>query len=125
MPGGYVGKLLRVDLTKGTVKEESLPNEDVLKKYVGCFGLGLRILYDEVPPSVKPADPENRLIFMTGPFNGLPVPSESLIFMIFSYSSMLSFLRAAKSGSGSILFLNLSNPSVGYAMFIDAAQPLP
>jgi len=33
--GGYVGKILRVDLTGGKVVEEGLPGEDVLRKYVG------------------------------------------------------------------------------------------
>lgn len=30
MPGGYMGKILRVNLTKGKIKEERLP-EDVLR----------------------------------------------------------------------------------------------
>ena len=41
MLGGYVGKILRVNLTKGTVAEEGLPAEDKLRKYLGGLGLGL------------------------------------------------------------------------------------
>lgn len=75
MLGGYVGKLLRVDLTEGKIKEESLFDvfpPAILRKYVGCFGLGLRLLYDELPLGVRPTDPENLLIFMTGPLTGVP-----------------------------------------------------
>lgn len=39
--GGYLGKVLRVDLTSGKISEEGLPPADVLKKFIGCWGLGL------------------------------------------------------------------------------------
>jgi aldehyde:ferredoxin oxidoreductase len=77
MPGGYVGKLLRVDLSKGTVSPELLPPEDVLRRYLGGVGLATRILYDEVPVTAKPLDPENRVIFMTGPLGGTPAPTSN------------------------------------------------
>jgi len=73
--GGYMGKILRVDLTNERMKAESLPAESVLRKYVGCFGLGLRILYDELALGVSPLSPENLLVFMTGPLTGTRVPS--------------------------------------------------
>lgn len=73
--GGYMGKLLRVDLSSGTLKDEMLPPETELRKYIGGLGLAAKILYDEVPPGIKPLDPENRLIFITGPLGGTPAPS--------------------------------------------------
>jgi aldehyde:ferredoxin oxidoreductase len=75
MRGGYVGKILRVDLTKGTLTEDKLPPEKELRKYLGGLGLGLDILVNELPLEVKPLDPESRLVFMTGPLTGTPVPS--------------------------------------------------
>ena len=66
---GYVGKILRVDLSKGKMATEDL-DETTLKKWVGGVGLGAKYLYDEVPPSVKWSDPENRLIWTTGPLDG-------------------------------------------------------
>ncbi|MFC1870855.1 aldehyde ferredoxin oxidoreductase family protein [Chloroflexota bacterium] len=75
MPGGYIGKILRVDLSKGSITEEGLPPDDILRKYVGGLGLGLKMLTDELPLEVKPLEPENRLIFMTGPLTGTPVMS--------------------------------------------------
>ncbi len=61
---GYMGKILRVDLSKGEIKEEELPDA-ILKKYVGGTGIGARYLYDEVPPGVEWNDPNNRIIFFS------------------------------------------------------------
>jgi aldehyde:ferredoxin oxidoreductase len=77
MPGGYVGKLLRVDLSAGTAVPEPLPPDNVLRRYIGAAGLATRILYDEVPVGAKPLDPENRLVFFTGPLGGTPAPTSN------------------------------------------------
>ena len=71
---GWMGTILRIDLTEGTIKKESLP-EDFAKKYIGGAGFGTRILWDEVGPEVKVYDPENKLIFAVGPLNGTLIPS--------------------------------------------------
>lgn len=68
----YQGKLLRVDLTAGTVKVEPL-NMEWVKKYVGGKGLLFRYLLEEVPPGLDPWSPENPLLFFTGPFAGTTV----------------------------------------------------
>ncbi|MFC1919901.1 aldehyde ferredoxin oxidoreductase family protein [Chloroflexota bacterium] len=72
--GGYMGKILRVDLTSGSIGEEKL-NESLLKTLGGQIGIGLKIMYDEVPGDIDATDPRNRLIFMTGPFTGTRVQS--------------------------------------------------
>lgn len=69
MLGGYMGEVLRIDLSLGKVSKEPL-TEEVARKYVGTYGTGGRVLYDEVPPWVEPFDPANRLIFSTGPVTG-------------------------------------------------------
>ena len=71
---GWMGMLLRVDLTNGVVTREQL-SEDVLHTYIGGSGLATRILWDEVPAEVKPLDPENRLIVTTGPLIGTLSPA--------------------------------------------------
>ncbi len=73
--GGYQGKILRVDLTKGKITTEPLPDESILKKYVGNFGLGLWYLIRELPTGVTPLEPENPLIFMNGPVVGTRIPA--------------------------------------------------
>jgi aldehyde:ferredoxin oxidoreductase len=74
--GGYVGKILRVNLTTKERWEEQL-GEALQKEYGGQIGIGARIMYDEVPPEVKATDPENRLIFIAGPRTGTRVQSPS------------------------------------------------
>lgn len=76
MKGGFVGKWLRVDLTSGKLWETSFDDE-TLKNYGGQVGIGLKILWDEVPAGVKGTDPENRLILSTGPLTGTATHTSS------------------------------------------------
>jgi aldehyde:ferredoxin oxidoreductase len=69
---GYMGKILRVDLTKGRVDVEKL-DEKMARKFIGGSGLATKILSDETGAKTDPLGPENRLIFMTGPFAATPV----------------------------------------------------
>ena len=62
-------KILRIDLTSGRTEDSKIPKTDLLK-FVGGRGLAAKILYQENKPKVDPFDPENRLIFMTGPYTG-------------------------------------------------------
>src|SRR5438309_1641683 len=72
--GGYMGKLLRVDLTRRRVEEEPLPGEAVLRAYYGGAGLAARLLYDDPGPRVDPLGPDNTLVFLTGPLTGTRAP---------------------------------------------------
>jgi aldehyde:ferredoxin oxidoreductase len=73
--GGYMGRILHVDLSTRKVGHEELPGNDILRKYIGCWGLGLKYLYDLLPAGYSASDPENPLIFMTAPLTGVPLPS--------------------------------------------------
>jgi aldehyde:ferredoxin oxidoreductase len=70
---GWAGKILRVDLTE--LKYEVTPTSDYVPKYIGGRGLGARIYWEEVPPDTGAFDPENRLIFTTGPMQGTLAPT--------------------------------------------------
>ena len=72
VPGGYAGRILRVDLTSGNIWSHPWTPND-MRVYVGGAGLGAKILWDEVPGGVAWDHPENRLILATGPLAGLPV----------------------------------------------------
>jgi aldehyde:ferredoxin oxidoreductase len=65
----WAGKILRVNLTAGTVKVEPL-NMDWAQSYLGSRGLGSKYLVEEVNPKVDPLSPENKLIWATGPLTG-------------------------------------------------------
>ncbi len=71
-PKGYAGKFLRVDLTTGKLSEERWDAAN-LRKWLGGSGVGTKILYDEVGPSIQWSDPGNRLIMATGPLAGTTV----------------------------------------------------
>ncbi len=79
--GGYVGKILRVDLTGERVSEERLDRE-TMRKYVGGTALGAKYLYEEVPPGVEWSDPENRIMFFTGPLSGTRVGGSGIFSII-------------------------------------------
>ena len=64
--GGYMGKLLRVNLSDRTAREEAL-DANLARDYVGGAGLGLRLAYDEVPPEAEPLGPQAKLFIMNGP----------------------------------------------------------
>ncbi len=66
---GYAGRILRVDL--GTGRFEELETKDYAEDLVGGRGVAAKIYWDEVPPGIKAFDPENRLIFITGPLAGV------------------------------------------------------
>ena len=66
---GWIGKVLRVNLTEGAVKTEKL-HAEWAKDYLGSRGLGTRYFAEEVNPKVDPLSPENKLIFATGPMTG-------------------------------------------------------
>ncbi|WP_439607829.1 aldehyde ferredoxin oxidoreductase family protein [Hydrogenophaga sp.] len=65
----WAGKILRVNLTAGTVKSEPL-NTEWARAYIGSRGLGSKYLVSEVDPKVDPLSPENKIIWATGPLTG-------------------------------------------------------
>ncbi len=71
---GWIGTILRVNLTNRTVTKEPL-DPQLAKQYIGARGLGTKIMYDEVDPKVDPLSPENKLIFAPGPLSGTFAPS--------------------------------------------------
>jgi aldehyde:ferredoxin oxidoreductase len=69
--GGYMGKLLWVNLATGKIKDET-PDDNLYKNYVGGYGIGARLLYDRQKAGVDPLGPENILGMITGPLTGTP-----------------------------------------------------
>ncbi|UCB43734.1 MAG: hypothetical protein JSV77_03555, partial [Dehalococcoidales bacterium] len=71
MAGGYMGKILFVDLSTGELKDEVL-GEKLCRDFIGGYGIGARILYNRQKAGVDPLGPENTLGFITGPLTGTP-----------------------------------------------------
>ncbi|MBI4523513.1 MAG: aldehyde ferredoxin oxidoreductase, partial [Deltaproteobacteria bacterium] len=70
LPGGYMGKVLRVNLTTGSIKDENLPEEPLLRKFIGGQALASYILLNELALEATPFGPENKVVIMTGPITG-------------------------------------------------------
>jgi aldehyde:ferredoxin oxidoreductase len=69
MSKGYWGKILFVDLSTGNVHTEQ-PSEETYRHYLGGYGLGVRYLYERIPPGADPLGPENILAFLPGLLSG-------------------------------------------------------
>ncbi len=65
----WAGKILRVDLAKGTCTSEPL-NMQWARDYVGQRGLATKYFTEEVDAKVDPLSPANKLIWATGPLTG-------------------------------------------------------
>ena len=74
--GGYAGKILRINLTNKTSKEEPL-QEQLARDFIGGAGFAIKYLFDEVKAGTDPLCPDNKLIFACGPFTGAGVPCSS------------------------------------------------
>lgn len=56
--GGFIGKILKVDLIQRKVKIETL-KETFYRKWLGGYGLGVKIIYDKIAPKTDPLGPGN------------------------------------------------------------------
>ncbi|MEM0353443.1 MAG: aldehyde ferredoxin oxidoreductase family protein [Archaeoglobaceae archaeon] len=105
---GYMGKVLKVNLSEGSVKEEKT-NIEIAKKYLGGKGYAVRLLYDylleyeKLGISAKDIDPfgeENVLIFATGPATGVMGFPESGRYHVMALKSPLTGSIASANSGG-------------------------
>ena len=71
-PGGYAGKILRVDLSNNKTAIENLDTK-FCRKFLGGAGFIAHYLYNEIKPGIDPLGPENKLIFAIGPMTGVAI----------------------------------------------------
>ena len=93
---GYMGKLLRIDLTNRTSKEEPI-SESLAKLMMGGVGFAFKYLYDEFTPRTAALDPANKLIFALGPLNATGAPCANRMATV-SKSPLTGTIAAAFSG---------------------------
>ncbi|RLF09764.1 MAG: aldehyde ferredoxin oxidoreductase [Thermoprotei archaeon] len=72
--GGYHGRVLRVNLSNGSIDVEDL-SEGLIKKFVGGKGLAAYYVSSLVDPTVDPLSPSNVIIVATGPLTGSAAPT--------------------------------------------------
>ena len=92
----YAGKILRVDLTTGKISTEQL-SEEMAKSYIGGIGLGIKLLMDNSKPGIVPFDPDNPIIFATGPLSGTMGPTAGNGYAVVSKSPATGGVGEAKA----------------------------
>lgn len=76
MTGGYMGKVLVVDLSSGKLSDDAL-DDKLRRDFIGGYGIGARVLFSRQPGGVDPLGADNMLGFVTGPLTGTPALSGS------------------------------------------------
>jgi len=93
---GWMGKILRVDLTAGECIAEPL-DPGVAKEYVGGRGLGIHMLNQSVDPLCDPYSKANLLIMATGPLTGTGAPTGAR-YMVMTKSPLTGAITCSNSG---------------------------
>ena len=96
MANGWTGRVLRINLTERTIAKEPL-NEQWAREYVGGRGLGARYLTEEVDPTVDALDPDNKLLFVTGPLTGTSASCGSR-YMVVTKGPLTNAITTSNSG---------------------------
>ncbi|ENK0838113.1 aldehyde ferredoxin oxidoreductase family protein [Clostridium sporogenes] len=93
---GYNGKILRIDLTNRECTLESL-DEEKAKKFIGARGLGVKTLLEEIDPKIEPLSIENKLVIVTGPITGAPMPTSGR-YMVVTKAPLTGTIAISNSG---------------------------
>ena len=91
-----MGRLLRVDLTKRTLKDQPL-NFDAARAFIGGSGYAAYLINEEVPGDTPPLSPANKLLFMTGPLSATSFPTTSR-YVVATKSPLTNMWLDASSG---------------------------
>jgi aldehyde:ferredoxin oxidoreductase len=73
MAGGYMGKVLFLDLSTREIRREE-PDEKLYYDFIGGNGFGARYLCSRQKANADPLGPDNILGLVTGPLTGSPHP---------------------------------------------------
>jgi len=73
MAYGYFGKVLWIDLTKERYEEETI-SDKILKQFIGGYGLGCRLVYENSLAKLDPLDPNSILGFFPGLLTSTAAP---------------------------------------------------
>ena len=79
--GGFAGRVLRVDLTRGVVESEPL-DDALATDFIGGLGLTAKLAYDTIEPGTDALSPDNPIALGAGPLVGTNLPSASRVFAV-------------------------------------------
>jgi aldehyde:ferredoxin oxidoreductase len=92
---GYMGKILRVDLSSGRISSEEI-DPQVAQTFIGGSGFATKAIYEEVKAETDALGGDNRLVFMTGPVTGTRFPTSGR-FVVAAKSPLTGLLTTAAS----------------------------
>jgi len=123
MVKGFMGKILKVNLSDGTIKTTSI-DENVAKKYLGGKGYATYLLYSYLKlyekegiaaTDINPFGEENVLIFATGPATGITgFPEPGRYHVMALRSPLTNGIASANSGGRFGPFMKFA----GYDMIV-------
>ena len=93
---GWVGRILRVDLSRGDCSIEDL-DLDTATAFIGGRGLASKLLSDEIDPAIDPLRLENKLMFATGPLTGTGAITGSR-YMVVTKSPLTGIIACSNAG---------------------------
>ncbi|MEM2540138.1 MAG: aldehyde ferredoxin oxidoreductase family protein [Candidatus Methanomethylicia archaeon] len=108
MVGCYAGFILHIDLSNRTFKKVSIESS-IYKLFIGGKGLGIKLLMDLTDPGIEALSPQNPLIFVSGPMEGIAFPAANRIGVIFK-SPLTGFYGEAYAGG----FIGVEVKKAGY-----------
>jgi aldehyde:ferredoxin oxidoreductase len=120
MSMGYVGRILLVDLTSGSIEEHTLP-EATYRGFLGASGLGVRMLYEYMKPGTDPMGPDNIIGFAPGILTGIGAPMSSR-YEVFAKSPLTNAWGQGNSGGH---FANELKRAGYDALFFRGISPKP
>jgi aldehyde:ferredoxin oxidoreductase len=68
--------VLRVDLTEHKIEKQEL-SQKLLEDYLGGRGIGVKLLYDELPAGTNPLSPGNMVVFSSSVLGGTFAPASA------------------------------------------------
>lgn len=108
----WAKKILRVNLTDGTITPEPL-NMDWAMQYIGQRGLASKYLAQEIDPKCDPLGPENKLIMTTGPLTGT-MASTAGRYSVVTKGALTGAIACSNSGG----FIGAELKNAGWDMII-------
>ncbi len=108
----WTGKILRVNLTNGTVKAEPL-NKEWAHLYLGQRGLATKYLVEEIDPKCDALGPDNKLIMTTGPLTGTMAATGGR-YSVVTKSPLTGCVACSNSGG----FIGAEMKNAGWDMMI-------
>lgn len=101
--GGYMGKVLKINLTTQTVEDYPFSDRE-RELFIGGKMMAAKILGDHLTGKEKPFSEENLLVITTGPMTGAGAPSASR-FNISTLSPQTGYITSSNCGGNFGYFL--------------------